>query len=53
MTPAHMNGLPIANEELERMWKETCSALTFPGVVRDNYVTLTCFPSQDLNLVVL
>jgi len=48
-----MSGLRIANEELERMWKETCSALTFTGVVRDNHdrpVTLTYFPSQDLNL---
>ena len=49
-----MNGLCIANKELERMWKKkTCSTLTFAGVVRDNHdrsVTLTYLPSQDLNL---
>jgi len=52
MTPAHMNGLRIANEP-ERMRKETCSALTCTGVVRDNHdrsVTLTNFPGQGLNL---
>ena len=33
-----MNGLCIANKELERMWKKkTCSTLTFTGVVRDNH----------------
>jgi hypothetical protein len=33
--------------------EKTYSALTFTGVVRDNHdrpVTLTYFPSQDLNL---
>jgi hypothetical protein len=48
-----MNGLHIANEELETMWKETYSAVTLTGVVRDNHdrsVTLTYFPSQDLDL---